>query len=294
MPATDKLYGLPRDKVESSRLDAQHQVFAGSAGYLLHPRIRSSLEKRPAGDEIRIADVATGTGVWLFDLAKNSPSTWQFTGLDLSDAQFPSKDKLDDYGSRVDFQLCNVLEPPPDHLRGAFDVVHLRLLVCGIKVPEWTPAAQNVLQLLKPGGWIQWHELGAAGITFYAQVPDAPTQAGEEMHRHAIAGQQRVQKFMDDDGAKLEQRIAKAGFEGCKTHKFASDRIASLRHQGSLAIHGAIAGMLWWSVENDPGNQLLADEVDRLVADARAELEDDRCYLQWDMWVVTGRRPSQS
>ena len=57
-------YGLTRDKGESARLNAQHDVWKTNIGFLLHPRIESSLGKSP-----RIGDLGTGTGVWILELA---------------------------------------------------------------------------------------------------------------------------------------------------------------------------------------------------------------------------------
>jgi hypothetical protein len=57
-------YGLTRNKTESARLNAQHDVWKTNVGFLLHPRIASSLGKSP-----RIGDIGTGTGVWILELA---------------------------------------------------------------------------------------------------------------------------------------------------------------------------------------------------------------------------------
>jgi hypothetical protein len=62
-PLVDK-YGLTRDKIESTRLNAQHDVWKTNIGFLLHPRIKSCLGETP-----RIGDIGTGTGIWIVDLA---------------------------------------------------------------------------------------------------------------------------------------------------------------------------------------------------------------------------------
>ena len=63
-PVVDN-YGLTRDKTESARLNAQHNVWKTNIGFLLHPRIASSL-----GKTTRIGDIGTGAGVWILELAR--------------------------------------------------------------------------------------------------------------------------------------------------------------------------------------------------------------------------------
>lgn len=78
----------------------------------------------------------------------------RYYGLDLSDAQFPAQ-KPD---GKFSFAVHNILDPPPEPLKGKFDLVHLRLLVCGLPPGTWGQAVKNLSQLLRPGGWMQWIE----------------------------------------------------------------------------------------------------------------------------------------
>ncbi|KAJ5663571.1 hypothetical protein N7507_004302 [Penicillium longicatenatum] len=80
-------YLLVRTMAESERLEMQYKAWQANIKYLLHPLIEQH-------DTMRIADVGTGTGIWLSDLADALPKTCQLDGFDLSDAMFPSKDAL--------------------------------------------------------------------------------------------------------------------------------------------------------------------------------------------------------
>ena len=71
----------------------------------------------------------------------------------MSPEQFPSGPH-----DVVKFSTLNLLEPVPEHLQATFDVLHLRLLVLGLPTGTWELACQNILSLLKPGGWVQWEE----------------------------------------------------------------------------------------------------------------------------------------
>lgn len=141
-------YSLPRDETESFRLDRQHRVYKENTGYLLHPRIAANLPH-----DAHIAEVGTGTGIWLRDVAAKAPAWWQLTGFDISADQFPSTN-----GDRCKYEELDILQPIPDRYKARFDVVHLRLLICGLTGEDWPTTAKNVLALLKPGGWIQWLE----------------------------------------------------------------------------------------------------------------------------------------
>jgi hypothetical protein len=77
----------------------------------------------------------------------------RYEGLDMSPAQFPPGPH-----STVVFSTFNILEPVPTHMQATFDVLHLRLLVLGLPRNSWELACQNILSLLKPGGWVQWEE----------------------------------------------------------------------------------------------------------------------------------------
>nr|OQO31725.1 hypothetical protein B0A51_01073 [Rachicladosporium sp. CCFEE 5018] len=118
-------YKLPRDASESQRLDAQHTALQANIGFLLHPRI---VETLPATDEVEIADIGTGTGTWLLELAAESKDKrFKFTGLDISAAQFPA-----DPPNGMSFATHNMLSPVPSHLQARFDIIHVRFLVLGL------------------------------------------------------------------------------------------------------------------------------------------------------------------
>ena len=78
--------------LKSTRLNTQHDFIKQACdGHALHPSI-------PKESILNVADVATGTGVWLQDVASQlsaipSPNGQKrhFHGFDIQDAQFPVK-----------------------------------------------------------------------------------------------------------------------------------------------------------------------------------------------------------
>jgi chemotaxis methyl-accepting protein methylase len=75
----------------------------------------------------------------------------------MSPSQFPAQPP-----KNITLSVLNVLDPVPQQLAGTFDVIHLRLLILGLPKNTWEIACKNLLQLLKPGGWLQWEEANFA------------------------------------------------------------------------------------------------------------------------------------
>lgn len=123
-------------------------------GYYLHPSINNTLPASAAN--VRIADIACGTGDYLRGLSELLPDNAQLDGFDVSDKQFMKPQELP---PNVNLHVVDAKEPFDPKYHGQYDVVHIRLLVAAMKDDaEWEMVTQNVLQLLKPGGAIQWEE----------------------------------------------------------------------------------------------------------------------------------------
>ncbi|KAI6911252.1 hypothetical protein D0869_02408 [Hortaea werneckii] len=284
----DTYTGLTRDQEESQRLNLQHDLYIKSTGFHLHPRIAATL---PA--DAHIAEVATGTGIWLRSLAAASSQSspgWKFTGFDLSSEQFPSEPER----KGVNFRILDILKPPPEEERRKYDVVHIRLLVCGLKGSDWRHAATNILALLKPGGWIQWHEGTFAELQFMQSTPLAPyPSASREVAQYAVRTlNDNEGKVLTADVLGLPQTVAEAGFVGVERYLFSSDR-AEVEETRRLATQVEIGAMIVLArycarVHSDAGKS--EAEVEGLVQKCQEEMKAGQWYCRWDMHVVTGRK----
>jgi ubiquinone/menaquinone biosynthesis C-methylase UbiE len=105
----------------------------------VHPTISTD---KPA---LRIADVATGTAIWLLDLAQTLPAETQFYGFDISAAQFPA---LESRPSNVSLHEHNITKRFPEEYHGSFDIVAVRLITAGLRGDDWDAAVRNVSELL--------------------------------------------------------------------------------------------------------------------------------------------------
>ena len=144
MNESNEAYMLQRDSKESMRLNGQHEFMrALSSNHLIHPSI-------PRGSLQAIADVGTGTGVWLEDtthdlLTLGNPSgNIELVGFDVSPQQFPQS-----RNEGMDFVTHDIIEPFPQQYREEFDLVHVRLLSYAIKAHDLLKAVENLVEILR-------------------------------------------------------------------------------------------------------------------------------------------------
>lgn len=156
MTGKDEVYPLTRDKNESNRLNKQHamimELFGGPIDKIV-----------PLNKVSSVADVATGTGIWIEAAQKRlneipSEHPRHYYGFDISDAQFPPH--LDN----ATFVVQDVLKPFPAQHLSSYDFVHVRLLCGALKEREYNNVAANLISLLKPGGHLQWAEIDTSSL----------------------------------------------------------------------------------------------------------------------------------
>ena len=136
---------------EDRRLDTQHELIKDGilGSYNIHPSIPLHKIKNA------IADVGTGTGVWLNDVARglqtlSALSSVRLVGFDVTDARFSENPE-----PGVEFLVHDATKPFPPQFYGQFDLVNVRLLVYAIPEQNFRSVAENVAQLLR-----QWSSCG--------------------------------------------------------------------------------------------------------------------------------------
>ncbi|KAI1809058.1 hypothetical protein GGS20DRAFT_399389 [Poronia punctata] len=144
--------GRARRHAAAGRLNLQHYLWKAAFGHTnIRPAIAANLPAAPV-----VADVATGTCLWLLDTARELGPDAQFDGLDYNLEQAPHPSTLP---PNMRTRYWDVHEPPPEDLVGRYDYVHLRLVVLVVRDEDPRPIARNLFKLLKPGGYIQWDEI---------------------------------------------------------------------------------------------------------------------------------------
>ncbi|KAI0487500.1 hypothetical protein F4859DRAFT_510070 [Xylaria cf. heliscus] len=154
--STNGIYFLNAGSAESEgdRLNRQHHLFDDILhNELLPPHIASALATSPTPP--KIVEIATGTGIWLLEVAKTLSPDAELVGLDYDTSKFPTASSL---ASNITLRQADMLKPFPSDLLGKFDVVNVRLIVFALKEGYGTDLVRNLMTLLKPGGYIVWAE----------------------------------------------------------------------------------------------------------------------------------------
>ncbi|KAL2820635.1 hypothetical protein BJX63DRAFT_427961 [Aspergillus granulosus] len=175
MAEKTKDYLIGTNQHASARLNLQHYWATLTCGYLLQPDI-------PVPGNARIADIATGTGIWPISFSLSLPPTVQLDGFDITDAQFPPKEWLP---HNVRLKKLDILAPMPEELRGRYDIVAIRFFSLIVKNNDVDTLLGNLLSLLKPGGYLQWIEPDISVSKAITPRPDIKSEASEALMRDA-------------------------------------------------------------------------------------------------------------
>lgn len=142
-------YILGRGFSANARLNLQYFLWKYD-GFSLHPSIPAKAEN------LQVAEIGVGTGIWLVDLARFLPPSAHIDGFDIDLTQCPPKQWLP---RNVSVHNVDCLAPLPEHFLGKYDIVHIQLFHLAVHNNDPAPIIQNLLQLLKPGGWVSWGEI---------------------------------------------------------------------------------------------------------------------------------------
>lgn len=176
------------------RLNLQFYLWRDAFQFNIHPSI-------PTHGKSVIADVASGTGMWLIDVARELP-TAQLDGFDHDLAQAPHPKWLP---PNIRMRHWNIFDELPTDLVGQYDIVHVRLLVLVIEQGNPRPVIRKLLTMLKPGGYLQWDELDCVHMHVKKVDPHVPAPALEKLRDMSWADGRhdwtlQLPEFMTEEG----------------------------------------------------------------------------------------------
>ena len=197
-------YMLDRGYAPASRLNYQFFLWKDSLGFNIHPSVPIP------GPNTHIADVATGTAIWLMDVARDLP-TAQLDGFDISLTQAPPKEWLP---PNVGLRTWNIFDDVPTDLLARYDIVHVRLLILVVENSDPRPIIQNLAKMLKPGGYLQWDDLNYPDTSIITVNRLLQTPALQEL-RELVCSRGR-----HDWTLQLADIMTEEGLEDAKLYNF--------------------------------------------------------------------------
>lgn len=234
-------------------------------------------------ENARIADVGTGTGIWMKELAEISPSTYSFNGYDISPDQFLPTESLP---SNVTLELGDFKKPIPEELRGKFDLVNVRLIIISMGVGVWEPTLQNILTLLKPGGAIQWVEGNFLEARGFRGASPASTP-GHFLTQGQVQFNSTLVKRFRWCFPEFHKMYADAGLEKIEEDVLSTDRLIEQRPEfteiGIGAVFGALANLAKTKEEGCWNEQEVQEAKQKALEDLGSG-----AYLRWDIHVTVG------
>ncbi|OAR01657.1 hypothetical protein LLEC1_06765 [Akanthomyces lecanii] len=141
-------YGLPNDEAEQLREGIKHRL------YLDHI-LKGDYFLAPIGQcPQKIVDLGTGTGMWALEVAEKYPSA-RVIGTDISAIQ-PSWAP-----PNLEYRVEDLEDEhrPWTSIYNDADLIHCRFLMQVIRDPR--RMIQTIFDRLKPGGWIECHDIVA-------------------------------------------------------------------------------------------------------------------------------------
>ncbi|KAJ8658324.1 hypothetical protein O0I10_006007 [Lichtheimia ornata] len=266
----DVAYILPNDEEENDRVHQQHWMMRVAFGGNFDSPIEEALAQG-----IEVLDSGCGPATWTLEMSEQYPNS-NFHGTDIS-PRFPEAIKP----SNCQFHLHNIIDPAP-FPDNTFGYVHQRLLVLGLLATDWVKVIDDLLRVLKPGGWLELLEVS------FPQLMNAGPKCTLLMH--SVAKYAREKGLNPDIPHEMEDLMRKAG---CVNLVFREVPIP-IGHGGKLG------DLLWddfWDVFNTMHAIIvryypeMADQeyYTKFLSETKQECKEHGTYIRW--YRCHGQKP---
>ncbi|OTA91940.1 hypothetical protein M434DRAFT_32210 [Hypoxylon sp. CO27-5] len=267
-------YIFTRDYIDNNRINLQHYQWTELFGYHFHPQIPITSPR------LRIADVATGTGVFLTDISARLPESVQLDGLDISLKATPPVEWLP---SNVSFRQWDIKRDIPEDLAEKYDVVHVRLIIFVLHDKEVPGILQKLIKLLKPGGYLQWGEADISSLRIEKTQPNNKIDA---LTRLAKISQSQDTRLAPTWVPKLPSLMESAGLSDIQVDtRDGPEYLRFAMHECNLGLHELIA--------RTTRSEVFAKELEQIMPEVAEETRKGAMWV-FPRWTVVGKKPSTS
>ncbi|KAJ8119408.1 hypothetical protein ONZ43_g3632 [Nemania bipapillata] len=260
---------------EVRRLNEQFDVMTEIMGYIIHPSI--NLPPEP-----RIVDMGTGTAKFLLSIQPTYPDA-TLEGYDISSDLYPPAPMLP---QNISLGEMDLKQPFPEHMRGNYDLVHVRMLILAMLPEDWEPVVRNLTTLLKPGGYLQWEECEHVHAEWYHSSPDSSMEKSKYI---GDAFQNSLRGRLAHGWNTLPEHMRAAGLTSVTSDVLSSERAPQIRKRSTATIMNLI--FTWARMVNGQGGSgsMFGDSLDNLEKEAHQEIESG-CYLKYNIHVACGQK----
>ncbi|OJI80666.1 hypothetical protein ASPTUDRAFT_78656 [Aspergillus tubingensis CBS 134.48] len=260
-------YAFNRSWLDNVRINTMHHLVGQLYQGYIHPHICT------ANPEMRIADVGTGTAIWLTDLANKLPESVQLDGLDVSFDAAPCREWLP---HNVTLQYWDIKSPVPEHLVGAYDLVNVRYFTIVLRNSEIKDALNNLSRLLKPGGYLQWTDTDMCSIRPVKLRPDISDEPLK-----------RLESVLTSWVTDLGTRFQEAKFLDVDVDR------RDPPHYIAQSLFDCVMVAVEVSTRNKDLDEQKAQELRGTLRDA-AKASREGSYLQYTYYRVIGRKATSA
>ncbi|CAG8658909.1 8846_t:CDS:2 [Gigaspora rosea] len=256
----DVVYALPNDEEESDRLHLQHFLLR----YIWQSNFSAPIEHILSKSDSKILDAGCGAASWSFDMATSYPSI-SVVGLDISPHQ-PTQIKP----SNFTFVKANILEGLPFE-DNTFDFVFQRYLVSAYSKDKWPYVINELVRVLKPGGFLELCEFshlfdtGPANQRLWSTVAKVLEGRGVDLNTC-----QKLEEYMQNQD-KLEniKKEVKQCYHGLKSNDIELSKVAI---SNTTSVYASLKQPLTKTLN------ISKDEFDELVKVSKDELFEFDTY----------------
>jgi len=263
----NSLYLLPHSIPEYERLYFQH--------YLLYKVLKNRHFFVTLHNPQYILDVGSGTGHWVYDVAKQFPKAIVF-GTDIVLPARPSNEAIN-----VSFKRHNILQEDLPFRAHSFDFVHMRFMTSALPTNSLNHVMLTLWQMVKPGGWIEWIEPG--------ELTNAGPGTTALWNAWRILGEKRGMNVQP--GNNIRSAFESVPLIHIKEHHIEipvggnNQRLGTLSGKDGVALAKALGpNILEEKIMTEP-------EFNQALYNAGKEINDPYSQCIWSIYAITGQRP---
>ncbi|KAL2074894.1 hypothetical protein VTL71DRAFT_8674 [Oculimacula yallundae] len=282
-------YAMAPSEDMAKRVAQHHTLIRKITGFLIHPKIQKALPKGA-----KIADLNTGTGKFLLELAGNEGKHYELAGFDTMPQIFPGAPGglYERAPPNVKFEKHSILTRHPAHRWYYFDSVHTSFQCPVLVADQWSVAFNYMIELAKPGSWIQWVDANLSSQDNKDRIYISKAESSKACHQEMMAGIAQLDEYYGNStsGGKRLASIARAHpwVRSTTEEVYNTAQLNEVRKEIDILVVQAWKRLLIHLVDV-PGCGWDLARVDRVVKGMEAEVKNG-VYIPLEVYVVVAQK----